>query len=31
VGEKHKNAPKGSKHWRDSDMIISNNKYEEGK
>lgn len=30
VGEKHKEAPKGSTHWEDSDFIIANNKYKEG-
>ena len=30
VGEKHKDAPKGSTHWKDSEISISDNKYKEG-
>jgi len=31
VGEKHKKAPKGSKHWRKSEWVVASNKYKEGK
>ena len=31
VGKAHKNAPEGSKHWQDSEFVIADNKYEQGK
>jgi len=30
VGEKHKDAPKGSTHWKNSEIAVANNKYKEG-
>ena len=31
VGEKHGKAPKGNTHWRNTEIMIGNTNYREGK
>ncbi len=31
VGKRHKKAPKGSSHWKNTEIVVASNKYKQGK